>query len=70
MGPGHAACRRIVNGRVWGQMGSGCRCAVPIEAAEVEYEPQAEPGLSAHVACFRLWRDGSRLVEGADLETF
>jgi hypothetical protein len=44
--------------------------AVPIDAAEVEYEPQAVPGLSAHVACFRLWLDETRLVEGADFETF
>jgi hypothetical protein len=61
----------LVDGKVWGQNGSGRRCVVceaRIQADQVEYESQADAGLSAHVGCFRLSLEESRIVERSELE--
>jgi hypothetical protein len=59
-----------IDHRVWAAKATGDRvcacCGAVIERETPEYEPQAGPGLYAHVACFTVWQTESARLDQVD----
>lgn len=54
---------RLWAGKARGDRACAC-CTLPIARGEVEDEPQAAPGLYAHLRCFTSWRAESGALDG------
>ncbi len=60
----------LITFRTWAGAAPGTHscacCGLLIAAGEPEYEPQAAPGLYAHLACFPVWHMESSRLERRD----